>query len=395
MYTYAIIGAGRQGTASAYDLAKFGEAEFIHLADVDPIQASQAAERVNLLIGRDIARAHKLDASDKGSVVRFLKDQEVDAFVSGAPYFFNEDLTEAAIEAGAGMTDMGGNSEIVFQQLELSPQAEKAGVSIIPDCGLVPGMGSALILYGMEYLDEPLDAYMYDCGLPVHPEPPWNYKLTFSIEGLTNEYFGDCMYIRDWKTTRIPALQEYEILDFPEPIGKLEAFSTSGGFSSIARTLAGKLRTLQNKTLRYPGHFEQIKLMEQLGLFELDPLEVDGQSVVPRHVLHTLWDPKIRADEDTKDLVFIHILFRGKKDGELVEATLDFLHYYDEETGFTAMEQGTGWHTSIMTIAAAKGEVPKGVIPVEGAMSGSTFVKEAAKRGFDIQIQTRPSSGDD
>jgi lysine 6-dehydrogenase len=122
------------------------------------------------------------------------------------------------------MTDMSCNSTLVFQQLELSPQAEKAGVSIIPDCNLVPEMGSALILNGMEHFDEPQDAYKYDCGLPVYLEPPWNYNLIFSIEGSTNEYFGDRIYIRDWKTTRIPALQEYEIFDFPEPIGKLEAF---------------------------------------------------------------------------------------------------------------------------------------------------------------------------
>jgi lysine 6-dehydrogenase len=333
-----------------------------------------------------------LDASNQADVTAFLQEHNVDAFVSGAPYFLNYGLTEAAIEAGAGMTDMGGNSDIVVKQLELSQQAKAAGVSIIPDCGLMPGMGSTLILYGMEQLDEPIDAYMYDCGLPVEPKPPWNYRLTFSIEGLTNEYYGDCMYIRDWKTTPVPALEEYETLDFPEPLGTLEAFTTSGGFSSAARTLAGKLRTLQNKTLRYPGHFDQIKLMQQLGLLEQDPIEVDGQFVNPRHVLHELWDPQIRADADTKDLIFIHIIMRGKKDGEQSEVQLDFLHYYDEETGLTAMEQGTGWHTSIMAIAIAKGEIPTGVIPVEQAMSGSTFVDHATKRGFDLKLRTQSIS---
>jgi lysine 6-dehydrogenase len=394
MYTYAIIGAGRQGTASAYDLARFGDAELILLADTDLHQAESAADRINRLIGHAIAKAHVVDASDKEDVVRFLKGNAVDAFISGAPYFYSYELTEAAIEAGAGMTDMGGNSEIVFQQLGLSSQAEAAGISIIPDCGLTPGMSSTLILYGMEQFDEPLDAFIYDCGLPIKPEPPWNYALTFSIEGLTNEYFGDCIYIRDWKTTLIPALQEYEILEFPEPIGTLEAFTTSGGFSSAAHSLVGKLRTLQNKTMRYPGHFEQVKLMEQLGLLELEPIEVDGNLVVPRHVLHTLWDPQIRSDEDTKDLVFVHIIFRGKKDGQLAELHLDVLLYHDDETGFTAMEQGTGWHASIMTIAIAKGEIPKGVIPVEKAMSGSSFAERAAQRGFSIQIAEKPYSGE-
>lgn len=391
-YNYAIIGAGRQGTASAYDLARFGEANLIILADIDKGQAEQAAERVNHLIRQSIAHAEVLNASDKEEVIAFLKKHKIDAFVGATPYFLNYGLTEAAIEAGAGMTDMGGNSDIVFQQLDLSPEASAAGVSIVPDCGQVPGMGTSLILYVLEQFDEPRDVFMWDCGLPVAPEPPWNYKLTFSIEGLTNEYYGDCIFIRDGKTKGIPALEEYETLDFPEPLGTLEAFTTSGGLTSAARSWEGKLRTLQNKILRYPGHFAQIKLMERLGLLELDPINVDGQQIIPRHVLHTLWDPKIRASSNTRDLVFVHIIANGLKDEQEMEAQLDFLHYYDEETSFTAMEQGTGWHTAIITAAIARGEVPKGVIPVENAMSGETYVEHASLRGFEVKIELRPIS---
>ena len=391
-YNYAIIGSGRQGTASAYDLALLGDANRIYMADIDRNQAQNAAERVNQLMGHSIAEAEYLDASDKQEIITFLKDREIDVFVGATPYFLNFGLTEAAIAAGVGMTDMGGNSDIVFRQLEQSPQAEAAEISIVPDCGQVPGMGTSLILYAIEQLDEPRDVYMWDCGLPVDPEPPWNYKLTFSIEGLTNEYFGDCIFIRDGKTVGIPALEEYETLNFPEPIGTLEAFTTSGGLTSAARSWADKLQTLQNKTLRYPGHFAQIKLMQRLGLFELDPIEVDGQEIIPRHVLHALWDPKIRASDDTRDFVFVHILARGIKDGQDMEIQLDFLHHYDEKTGFTAMEQGTGWHTSIITAAIARGEIPRGVIPVEKAMTGSAFVHQASLRGFDVRIQLRSTS---
>jgi lysine 6-dehydrogenase len=391
-YNYAIIGSGRQGTASAYDLALLGEANRIFMVDIDRQQSEQAAQRINQLMGHPFAEAKILDASNKEEVITFLRDHRIDAFVGATPYFFNYGLTEAAIAAGAGMTDMGGNSDIVLQQLELSPQAASAGVTIVPDCGQAPGMGTSLILYAMEQLDEPQDVYMWDCGLPTDPEPPWNYKLTFNIEGLTNEYFGDCIFIRDGKTVAVPVLEEYETLDFPEPIGTLEAFTTSGGLTSVARSFAGSLRTLQNKTLRYPGHFAQIKLIQRLGLLDLDPIDVDGQQVIPRHVLHTLWDPKIRASEDTRDFVLIHILARGFKDGKEMEVQLDFLHHYDEETGFTAMEQGTGWHTSIITAAIARGEIPRGVIPVERAMTGSAYVDQASQRGFDVGIQLRPCS---
>ncbi len=388
-YRYAVLGAGRQGTAAAYDLARFGRASAVYLADVDRPQAEQAAARVNALLPKPLAEPVKLDAADARAVGRWLAQHEIRAFVSAVPYFYNLELTQAAIQAGSGMTDLGGNSDIVLQQLELDPQARSAGVAVVPDCGQVPGMGTSLILYAMEQLDQATHVYMWDCGLPQHPEPPWNYRLTFSIEGLTNEYYGDCLFIRDGKTARVPALEEYELLEFPEPIGQLEAFTTSGGLTTAARTFAGKLQVLQNKTLRYPGHFAQLKVMQQLGLLELEPIEVDGQQVIPRHVLHALWDPQIRADPDTRDFILVHILARGLKDGRPAETRLTMVHYYDEKTGFTAMEQGTGWHAAIVTAAIATGEVPPGVIPIERAMSGSQFVARAAERGFKVEVETR------
>jgi len=295
-------------------------------------------------------------------------------------------LTHAALQAGCGMTDLGGNSQVVLEQLELSSDAEQAGVSIVPDCGQVPGMGTSLIVYATEQLDEARDVIMWDCGLPQRPEPPWNYRLTFSIEGLTNEYDGEALYIREGKTVAVPALGEYEIVEFPEPIGPLEAFTTAGGLTTAARTFAGRLRRLENKTLRYPGHLAQLHVLRDLGLLSLRPVDVEGRPVVPRRVLHALWEPQIRADASTRDLIIIRIRATGRKDGREAEAQVELLHYYDESTGFTAMEQGTGWHASILTAAIARGQIAKGVVPVELAMSGSVFVAEAEKRGFKIRL---------
>ena len=388
-YRYAIIGAGRQGTAAAYDLGLYGEAEAILIADSDPQAAERAARRVNGLLKRDLAQAVTADASDPHALAGDLRAGRVQAFLSAVPYFFNLGLTHAAIQAGAGMTDLGGNSDVVLQQLELASEAQAAGISIVPDCGQVPGMGTSLILYAIEHLDEPRDVFMWDAGLPQSPEPPWNYRLTFSIEGLTNEYDGDALYIRDGQTVRVPALEELEEVDFPPPLGRLEGFTSSGGLTTAARTFAGRLRTLQNKTLRYPGHFALLKTIQQLGLLRLEPVTVDGQPVVPRHVLHALWEPQIRADPTTRDVIIIRILATGRKNGRNAEVWVDLIHKYDEGTGFTAMEQGTGWHAAIMTAAIGRGRVPKGVVPVESAMSGSEFVAEAEKRGFQITVEVR------
>jgi lysine 6-dehydrogenase len=383
---YAVIGSGRQGTAAAYDLIRMGEAEIVVMADEDIRQAENAASRLNDLTGESKAHALRLDASQREQVVEVLRQERIDAFVSAVPYFLNLELSWAAIEAGAGMTDLGGNSQVVLQQLELSPNAAEAEISIVPDCGQVPGMGASLVVYAMEQLDDPREIFMWDCGLPQRPEPPWNYRLTFNIEGLTNEYYGDCLFIRNGKLTHVPALREMEVLTYPDPIGDLEAFTTAGGLTTAAQTFEGRLQTLQNKTLRYPGNFAQLTLMDQLGLFNPEPVTVDGVAVSPRQLLHTLWEPQIRADSGTEDFILIHVLAKGARNGEETQVEVLLIHRYDEKTGFTAMEQATGWHAAIMTEAIAHDHVPSGVVPVERAMSGTVFVEQITRRGFDIDV---------
>jgi len=391
-YRAAVIGAGRQGTAAAYDLARLGGAEAVWCFDAEAAIAEASARRVNRLLGRPAATPAMLDARDPHAVAAALRRENIQVFVSAVPYFFNLGLTYAAIESGASMTDLGGNSEVVFEQLALNDEARQAGISIVPDCGQVPGMGTSLIVYAIEQLDTPQDVFMWDCGLPQDPQPPWHYRLTFSIEGLTNEFHGECLYIRNGKTVRVPALEELETIEFPQPIGWLEAFTTAGGLTTAARTLAGRLRTLQNKTLRYPGHYAQLKVLQQLGLLDLQPVTVDGHPVVPRHVLHALWEPQIRGDENTRDLIIIRILATGMKNGRATEAWVDLIHYADPETGFTAMEQGTGWHASILAAAIAAGRVAKGVIPVEQAMTGKDFVAEGQRRGFRVDLRIGAAS---
>lgn len=383
-YRYAIIGSGRQGTAAAYDMGRFGEADLIWMADADRSQAARAAERVNSLLGRSLARPAALDAGQTDQVVASLREHEIDVFLSAVPYYLNLELTEAAIQAGAGMVDLGGNSQVVIDQLARSGDAAEAGISVVPDCGQVPGMGTTLILFAMEQLSETEEVFMWDCGLPQNPGPPWNYSLTFSIDGLTNEYYGDCLFIRDGRLAHVPALTERETIEFREPIGTLEGFTTSGGLTTAARSFLGKLKTLQNKTLRYPGHYDQLKVIEQLGLLETEPVSVGGGLVVPRELLHELWEPQIRADPDTRDFILIHIHAIGSLDGRPRRAVVQLYHTYDEGLRFTAMEQGTGWHASIVCQAIARGEIARGVIPIESAISGSRFVEEAGRRGFEI-----------
>lgn len=223
---YAVIGAGRQGTASAYDLAVHGNAARIALVDVDENAAKSATSRINQLTGCKIAEGLKIDVQDKKAIGEALKD--IDGLISAVPYYFNLELTKAAIKTKTHMTDMGGNEEVVHDQLNLTNEALKAGITVVPDCGMGPGMTGSLAAYGISIMDKPQDVYIWDGGLPQNPMPPWNFQLTFHVNGLTNEYYGEATYLREGRIIKVPTFAEYELIDFP-PIGKLEAFTTSGG----------------------------------------------------------------------------------------------------------------------------------------------------------------------
>ncbi|HYB00400.1 MAG TPA: saccharopine dehydrogenase C-terminal domain-containing protein [Ktedonobacteraceae bacterium] len=385
-FRYAVIGSGRQGTSAAYDLARFGDAEFILLADQAPGQAERAAARVNQLIGQQVAQAVQVEVEDEDAVVSMLTSNNVEVLISGVPYFYNLGLTRAALRARVSMCDFGGNTGQVRQQLAFDVEAKAAGITLIPDCGQVPGLGTSLCSYAMTLLDEPRDILLYDGGIPLHPRPPWNYILTFNIEGLTNEYFGTTLFLRDGKMFETPCFEEYELVEFPEPFGKLEAFTTAGGTSSMPWTYEGKLCTLQNKTLRWPGHYAQWKAFNDAGLISLDPVQVDGSSVIPRHMLHAVLEPQILARPGEQDMVIIRVIARGLKDGREQEAVVDLFDYYDESTGFTAMERTTGWHAAIMAGFMARKRTPTGGVPVELAVPGQVFVEEFRKRGFDLRV---------
>jgi lysine 6-dehydrogenase len=381
-YVYAVLGGGRQGTAAAYDMAKFGEAKRVLIGDISLEAAQRSAARVNGLLGREIAEAYRVDVTDPDQLLTFLTG--VDSFLSAVPYWHNPSITQVAIAAKACMTDLGGNTDLVREQMKLSPQAQAAGIAIMPDCGQVPGMGTSLTMYAMSLLDETDEIMMWDGGNPLHPQPPFNYILTFNIAGLTNEYYGVANFLRDGKLVEVPTFlsEDYETIEFPAPIGKMEAFVAGGGTSTMPWTFEGKLKTLWNKTLRWPGHFVEWQAYMKAGLLETEPIEVNGIKVAPREVLHTLLDPKLRAKPGEPDLVIVRVLAKGRKAGRATQVLLDLIDRFDEVTGFTAMERTTGWDGSIKAILNAQGVTPRGVNPAEVAVSGPLYVAELRRRGF-------------
>ncbi len=380
-YVYAVLGAGRQGTAAAYDMARWGDARRVVLADRDIEIAQGAAERVNALLGQTVAEPAQVDVGDGKAIVQLLTG--VDACLSAVPYYYNLDITQAALQAGAHLCDLGGNTDIAIQQHGSDAQARAAGLSIIPNCGQVPGLGTTLMVHAIELLDEARDVYMWDGGIPQKPRPPFDYLLTFHIAGLTNEYAEPAIFIRDGKVAEIEPMTELETVEFPAPIGTLEAFVAGGGTDTMPWTYEGRLRTLQNLTLRHPGNLRQLRAFYDLGLWDLTPIQAGGVEVVPREVFHALFEPKVTFLDD-KDMVIVRVKALGKKDGQDAEALVELIDYFDEETGFTAMERATGWSAAIVAQMMARGQTPRGAGGVESLVPARPFVDELGRRGLNV-----------
>ena len=377
-FRYVILGSGRQGTAAAYDLGRFGGAARVVMADGRPEAARQAAARVNDLLGREVAEAAAFDAADPASVKAAIAGAHV--ALSAVPYAFNLGITEVCLASFVHLCDLGGNTDVVWSQLRRDDAARAAGVSVVPDCGMGPGLINHMGVYVMELLDEAREVYLYDGGLPQDPEGPWRYQLTFHVNGLTNEYDGDATFIRDGKLARVPTFTELETIDFP-PLGTLEAFVISGSLSTTPHTHLGRLERYENKVLRYPGHFATFEAYKRLGLFSEDAVDVDGQRVVPRRLYHRLLEPKVTASA-VRDVCVMRAVGVGEKGGHPARVTVDLVDRYDPATGFTAMERLTGWHAAVVMALQANGRVSPGAHRMEQAVRADEMMAELERRGI-------------
>lgn len=381
-YKYAILGAGMQGPAVAYDLARFGNAEIIYLADIDEARATQKAHGVNQLLQREVVRPQRVDASDDQQVRAYF--EQADVVISAVPWQMNMRLIQHALEVQRNFIDMGNDPEWFWHEFrKRDEEAKKAHIALVPDCGLAPGMVNHLGLYCMEQMDTCHEIRLRCGGLPQRPIPPIGYKLVFNMIGVISEYMGEALTLHEGAPHYVPTMDDVETLTI-EPLGTLEAASTSGGTSTAPYTLQGKVREYDYKTLRYPGHWAAMRALRDLGFFDEKPLTLHGAHITPREIAAQIIPPHIDFPEE-KDLVVVSAYGAGIKNGAPYSIRLEFVEYHDDTTGFTAMERCTGFAASIIAIGTATGVVPRGIVPYEQSMSGHQFVAEWLKRGFTLR----------
>lgn len=374
-----VLGAGLQGSACAYDLLQNPDVTEVRLADVN---ISHIPDFLAPYSGKRLVPTH-VDVRDRAAVLAVMR--ESNAVMSAIPYYFNLDLARLAVEAGTHFCDLGGNTEIVFQQKELDAAAKAKGITVIPDCGLAPGMVNILAQHGIEQMDTVRSVKIFVGGLPQHPEPPLNYQIVYSLEGVLDYYTTLSWVLRDGKRTRVTALSELEDVSFAAPVGTLEAFHTAGGLSTMAFRYEGQIPSMEYKTLRYPGHAHIMEAIRELGLLELAPVEVKGMKVIPRDLFVSAVGPRLTKPKG-HDLVALRVIVVGSKGDKAKKVEWELLDYYDEKHGISAMMRTTGYSLSITGQMQARGEItPAGVHTPDESVNATAYVAALAKRGVVIR----------
>lgn len=373
-----MLGGGKQGSAAAFDLCRRAGVESVILADARPVSlppflAPYAGGTLSQL---------ELDAGDRDAVLAAMDG--MDAVLNALPYYFNLPITELAIEAGIHYCDLGGNTEIVEAQKALHEQAIGAGVSVIPDCGLAPGMVNILAQACIDQLEEPDVVEMRVGGLPQNPKPPLNYQIVYSLEGMLDYSVTPSMVVSDGQVTSVEPLTDIEPLDFPG-LGQLEAFHTAGGISTMPHRYAGKVREMNYKTLRYPGHAETLRAIRDLGLVSDEPVKVGDCTIVPRKAFIEIVTPVLRNPEGD-DLVVLRVEGRGRRAGQDITIRYDLLDRFDPETGVTAMMRTTGYSLAITSLMQVDGRIGShGVHTPDEAVPVDPYLSELEASGVRVQ----------
>lgn len=377
---FVILGAGLQGSACAFDLLRTADAERVVVADRNVSRIQPFLEHY-----RDDDRLSlvQLDANDEDAV-RDVLDGAV-ACMNALPYYFNLDMARLAIATGTHYTDLGGNTEIVRQQLALDEQARDRGISVIPDTGLAPGMVNILAAAAIAEMDEVDAVRIRVGGLPKQPEGPLKYQIVYSLEGVLDYYTTPSWVLRGGRPTEVEALSEVENVEFPDPVGTLEAFHTAGGLSTMAWDYEDRIPTMEYKTLRFPGHAEIMRAIRDLGLLDVDPVDVDGTPVAPRDLFIAVVDPKLRKP-GSADLVALRVEVTGELDGRPRRVQYDLLDYHNPSTGVSAMGRTTGYSLAITGRMQADGRIDRaGVFTPDIGVPADEYIRELAERGVRIE----------
>lgn len=347
-----ILGYGNIGSVIAKDLAESMPSTEVVIAGRHLNKAEEAAAAVY----RENVTTIRLDAYSHYELVDAMK--RFDLVIGALSGEVGYQSIKAAIDAKVDMVDVSYMPE---NPLTLNEDAIKAGVTIVPDCGVAPGLSNILVGRAMSKLDQVENVHIVVGGLPEEPVPPLGYTITWSAEGLIDEYTRTARIVENGKVVEVEALSGLEELEFPG-VGKLEGFYTDG-LRTLLHTVKGT-KNMWEKTLRYPGHVEKIKLLKTIGFFDEHPIEVENTRLSPRKVTTKLLEEKLKRPK-IKDILAMKVEVSGTKENSKTCYIYYLLDRYDEKHGVTAMARTTGYPTSIVAQLIAQKAIEEKVLSLQ------------------------------
>ncbi len=335
----AVLSAGLIGAPMAVDLAKQSRYE-VTLADIDPL-ALEKVKDYSIL-------TQQIDLNDEAALKAFIKP--FDLAISAVPGFMGFNTLKRLMEAGKNVVDIAFFPEDPFLLTEI---AQKNKVTAIVDCGVAPGMSHILTGYAASQMDEIEKVRIYVGGLPQIRNWPYEYKAVFSPVDVIEEYTRPARVVENGAVVEKEALSEPELLHF-EGVGTLEAFN-SDGLRTLTQTIPAQ--NMAEKTLRYPGHIELMKVLRHSGFFDKNELDVKGIQIRPFDVtaklLLKVW--KLRPGE--KDLTVMKVSAEGKKKRKTIHIEFNLFDVYDETSGVHSMARVTGYTATVVAGLLAEGKI--------------------------------------
>jgi saccharopine dehydrogenase-like NADP-dependent oxidoreductase len=296
MQKVLILGAGKIGALISGLLADCGDYK-VHVADVNPAAARSVVDAHGL----PNLEAHSFDARDPAALEAHLRQHPADAIISSLPFYCNVKVAEIARQVGAHYFDL---TEDVSVTRAVRKLAEGARQAFVPQCGLAPGFISIAANALIQHFDEIRSVKLRVGALPQHPNNALKYSLTWSTDGLINEYGNPCEALVDGRYVEAAPLEGLEEIEIDGTL--YEAFNTSGGLGSLADTYGSKVQVMDYKTIRYPGHCGQMRLL-------MNDLKLNQDRATLKRVLENA------VPQTLQDVVIVYVAVAGRQDGELRE----------------------------------------------------------------------------
>jgi saccharopine dehydrogenase-like NADP-dependent oxidoreductase len=374
MKRIVVLGAGLVGSAMAIDLSKKFEVTSVDI-NPDSFRNLDPYKKIRQVVA---------DLSDRQTLLEIIQD--ADLIVGAVPGFMGYRTLEAVIEAGKDIVDISFMPEDFMQ---LDGLAKEKNVTAVVDCGVAPGMSNVLL----GYYNQTMDIQSCECyvgGLPFVREWPYEYKAVFSPIDVIEEYIRPARYVQNGELITREALSDPELMEF-SGIGTLEAWN-SDGLRSLIHTM--KIPNMIEKTLRYPGSIEYLRVLRETGFFSYEEVDVNGQKIRPVDLTAKLLFPKWKLKEGEEDFTVMRIIIKGKRDGKKQVFTYDLFDRYDRENNILSMARTTGYTCTAVAGLLLEGKITrKGVLPPEfvGEIDGNMelVLQYLSERGVNYKLTVR------